>query len=279
MNRTSRRLFVATTIAGATAMANPMPPLAAIAQEKPNTDKASTDKSKLSGIFVPAYFHPSGDNLSYWDDLVSAAAKVPLMVVINPNSGPGEKIDPAYPSVIAKLAKTKAQLLGYISTSYAKVPLEKAKADIAAWTKMYPEIQGYFLDEQTSDAGHVDYYRKLVAAAKAARPNGTVVSNPGNPCDAGYFAKGGPDVLCTFENSSPLAEFKGDAISAAANRRIGLAHSLHPRAKLEPLLDLAANKQLGWVFLTDGVMPNPWDRLPSFWDNLVAAVAARVQSA
>ncbi len=271
MIRNSRRSFVAATLAGSAALATSLVTRDATAQ-----DKTNSDTTKLSGIFVPAYFHPSGDNLSYWDDLAAAAAKMPLIVVINPNSGPGEKLDPSYPPVIAKLAKTKAQLVGYISTSYAKVPLEKAKADIVAWTKMVPEIQGYFLDEQTSDAAHVEHYQKLVAAAKAARPKGTVVSNPGTPCDEGYFAKGGPDILCTFENSTPLADFKGDTIAAPATRRIGLAHSLHPRTKLEPLLDQAENKSLGWVFLTDGIMPNPWDRLPSFWDMLVGEVAKRV---
>jgi len=266
MNRSSRRVFVATTIAATTALASSLVPRRAVA----------LGKQHLSGIFVPAYFHPSGDNLSYWDDLVAAASKVPLIVVINPNSGPGEKLDPSYPPIIAKLAKTKAQLVGYISTSYAKVPLEKAKADITAWTKMYPEIQGFFLDEQTSDTEHVNHYRQLVAAAKAARPKGTVVANPGTQCDAAYFDKGGPDWICTFENSTPLADFKGDTISASANRRVGLVHSLHPRAKLEPLLDHAESKQLGWIFLTDGIMPNPWDRLPSFWEKLVAEVARRI---
>ena len=39
------------------------------------------------GLLVPAYFYPQAG----WDGLNYAASRVPLLVIVNPGSGPGAK--------------------------------------------------------------------------------------------------------------------------------------------------------------------------------------------
>ena len=41
------------------------------------------------GLLVPAYFYPP----TYWDGLNFVAARVPLVVIMNPGSGPGTSQD------------------------------------------------------------------------------------------------------------------------------------------------------------------------------------------
>jgi len=43
------------------------------------------------GIMVPAYFYPSGN--SYWTAMSNTATLVPLIVILNPDSGPGTTQD------------------------------------------------------------------------------------------------------------------------------------------------------------------------------------------
>ena len=42
------------------------------------------------GLLVPAYFYPPAG----WDGLNYAASRVPLLVIVNPGSGPGATVDP-----------------------------------------------------------------------------------------------------------------------------------------------------------------------------------------
>ena len=39
-------------------------------------------------------------------------------------------------------------------------------------------------------------------------------------------------------------------------------------------VSLAASRNTGWIYVTDGNLPNPWSTLPSYWTSLVSAVAA-----
>jgi hypothetical protein len=40
---------------------------------------------------------------------------------------------------------------------------------------------------------------------------------------------------------------------------------------------VARSKALGagWIYVTDDVLPNPWDQLPSYFDRLVQLVSGR----
>jgi hypothetical protein len=41
---------------------------------------------------------------------------------------------------------------------------------------------------------------------------------------------------------------------------------------MEDAVRRAGGKGVGYIFVTDGEMPNPWERLPPYWDELVDAV-------
>src|ERR1041384_3178596 len=65
------------------------------------------------GILVPAYFYPAGNN--YWSSLAQAAKKVPIIAILNPNSGPGAGIDSNYVVAAKKLRDKGGRVIGYVS--------------------------------------------------------------------------------------------------------------------------------------------------------------------
>ena len=215
------------------------------------------------GIIVPAYFYPAGEGEKEWTRLAAVAKTMPLVVIIDPDNGPGTRVDPNYQKVLKLISETGATPIGYISTSYGKRDGAQISADAKTWLKFYPEIQGYFLDEQTSDEAHAPELLKNCQALRALRPKGPIVSNPGNPCAAGYFQKGGPDVICVYERSIPLEKY----IPAAETAKLppmkfgGLVYAQADEVLALKQIELAHEKNLGWLFVTNSNLPNPWDRL------------------
>jgi Spherulation-specific family 4 len=135
-------------------------------------------------LLVPAYFYPADDGLKHWDRLIAAAsARVPILAIVNPASGPGKAADPAYTKLLDRATTNKSlTLLGYIGTSYSKRPIAEVKADVARWVQLYPQIQGVFFDEQASGADKVDYYAALHEYTRKERKLQRVVTNPGMIC-------------------------------------------------------------------------------------------------
>src|SRR5437867_2765854 len=66
------------------------------------------------GILVPAYFYPG----SLWTNMNWAAARVPLVAIMNPNSGPDTTQNPDYVAAVSSLRASGAKVIGYVSTSY-----------------------------------------------------------------------------------------------------------------------------------------------------------------
>src|SRR6266478_3074055 len=107
------------------------------------------------GIIVPAYFYPG----SLWSSMDWAARRVPLVAILNPNSGPGATQDPLYVAAVNSLRAAGGKVIGYVSTSYTTRVTNAVKTDIDLYFSFYA-VDGIFLDELTndSDTNHLNYY-------------------------------------------------------------------------------------------------------------------------
>ncbi|HWB11102.1 MAG TPA: spherulation-specific family 4 protein [Pirellulales bacterium] len=245
-----------------------MPPAAlcgdVLAQTKPDEVK----------LFVPAYFYPAGEGLKEWDKLIAAAKEVPIVAIANPATGPGERLDPNYVEVISRASKAGVKVIGYVSTEYAKRSIEQVKADIDRWCQFYPAVEGIFFDEQTGDASRLERYRAAFDYARRKIKGAFVASNPGVPCDAAYFAGSCPDAICVFEHHEGYDRFAPAAGWGDAERRrsAALPYDTRDAQQMSERLRRAVDLHLGYFYATDDNGVNPWDRLPTYWDNEVAAV-------
>ncbi|HVX14256.1 MAG TPA: spherulation-specific family 4 protein [Pirellulales bacterium] len=244
----------------------------ALAAEPPLQPKPAATISLL----VPAYFYPAGEGLKDWNRLIAAAAEVPIVAIANPASGPGEKPDPNHAMIIGRAARAGVTVVGYVGTVYAKKPLAQAKAEVDRWMEFYPAIGGFFFDEQASDGEQLAYYRELFDYARQKTHDGLVASNPGVPCDVAYINTARADVVCIFENERGYDDFTPPTAwqdnerrhAAAVPFRTADTRQMHDR------LRRAVELKLGYFYATDDVGPNPWDRLPTYWDDEVAAIRA-----
>lgn len=225
-------------------------------------------------LLVPAYFYPAGAGRKYWDQLIQAAARVPVIAIANPASGPGVQADSNYTTVITQAQAANVKVIGYVSTSYANRPLSEVTADVDRWVMLYPKIQGIFFDEQASAGDKVDYYLALRQHTLTKIPQAFTVTNPGTECAEVYFSKNVADTICIIEKGAGLEAYQPPAWATKypAERFYGLAYQVKKPAGMQASVKAAPKKHLGYVFITDDVLENPWDTLPPYWESLVRAL-------
>lgn len=250
---------------------------------------APPDPTAPNGVIVPFYLYP---NNPYTDpvclaffDLLRRFHRVPVIVVVNPASGPGTQKDLNWSAFIRIARACGATVLGYVSTGYAAHPEAEVKASIDAWGTLYADtpLDGIFLDEQTFETGpggtgdaYVQLYRRYTdhCHAKGYYP---VVSNPGVPQQAAYFKVNTGDIIVTYENSTYPTEaslhgnFVDGFVDFSYRRRALLVYG--QTAFSAPDLKLLC-KYARWIYVTHDVLPNPWDSLPPYLENIFAALDA-----
>jgi serine/threonine protein kinase len=226
-------------------------------------------------LLVPAYFYPGGDQMHHWDRLFAAAKSASVIAIVNPASGPGTKADPNYVRILSWARKEGVTAIGYVSTNYAKRPLAQVQGDVDLWHQLYPDIQGIFFDQQSSAVDQVDYYVAAAHYARRKQERTLIVSNPGVPCAKEYLLRSAADVLCLAEHDEAVAvTLPAWAAENGKDRLAYLLYGVKDSEKMRKLLETIAQKRIGYVCVTDANLPNPWNRLPLWWEEQVAAVCA-----
>jgi hypothetical protein len=225
-------------------------------------------------VLVPAYFYPGGAGLAEWDRMIAEAKRVPIVAIANPGSGPGERQDPNYVQVLRRARAGGVKLIGYVSTHYTEVPETKVRADIETWLRLYPEIQGFFLDEQSSGAEKLPHYASISRFAREKLKDALIVTNPGVPCAEAYLSRKVADAACIFEHFMGFDEFQppGWFGKHPRSRFAVLPYKVADAGGMRDYLRKAVARNAGWFYCTDRDLPNPWDRLPSYWREEVDAV-------
>jgi hypothetical protein len=226
-------------------------------------------------LLVPAYIYPAGDGRLQWRRLIDAAAKVDLVAIVNPGSGPGVERNSEYAALIAEAADRGVKLVGYISTQWAERPPSEVKGDVDAWVRFYPGIVGFFLDQQPADARPSGYMAEIAGYARGKLRDALVITDPGFPCDEIYLTRHASDLVCVFSNFEGFASFELPANLRRydSSRFAALVYQVGDAETMSSMLKAAIIKRIGFVFITDGKPPNPWGRLPAYWEAEVEALA------
>ena len=225
-------------------------------------------------VLVPAYIYPSGAGAEAWDRLCKAARSLSVQVVINPASGPGITADPNYVEVIKNLRDSGGKVLGYVHTSYGDRAIGLVLADITCYLDNYP-VDGFFIDEMSTSPKQVSYYSGLYGFIKGQNPALEVVGNPGTNSNEAYMKSRTADRLVIFEGPATHFEEYLPAPWVRHYHSERFAHVIYGTGTAEEMLRVltrTSGLHASAVFIGDGAGNNPYDRLPEYWEDEVAAL-------
>jgi hypothetical protein len=225
-------------------------------------------------VLVPAYFYPSGRGLAEWDKMIETPGRSAIVVIVNPASGPGQRIDPNYVTVVDRARKAGLTLIGYITVSYGKRPLDDVKADVDRWIQFYPGIQGIFFDEQASGPAQVGGQAALYDYVRKTKKLDLVVTNPGTICDEAYLSRPAADSVCLFEGPKEAGAPKLPEWTARyAPREITtLTYEVETVDAMRTCIARAVKSGVGMLYVTDASGLMPWGGLPHYWLDEMAFV-------
>ncbi|MEX2785164.1 spherulation-specific family 4 protein [Streptococcus sp. H49] len=248
-----------------------------------NAASVQDNVSDLAGqsVILPAYRYANqGDD--YWTRITAVGGSQIPYVIINPDSGPGTAPNADFSRQIADNRNAGIQNIAYVKTDYFNRSLADIRADVDRYAAFYgtDNIAGIFFDEAGSGTNPNDLQvmADLYTYVKNTYPNMTVIANPGRSIadDMSPYA----DIWLTSEVSAedyinnfpqPQSNFEND--SANANRIFHLIYAADP-AQYDTLIELARQRNAGWLMITDDVQSNPYDELPTDFENLMSRINA-----
>ena len=135
--------------------------------DQPKTGSAGT--SQRLRLLVPAYIFPAGEGRREWQRFIDAASKAEIVAIANPDSGPGDERNIDYAAIFTEASKQGVTLVGYVSTDYGRRPQVEIKSDVDTWVRLYPQIRGFFFDQQPRE-GDAGCFRRAPRLREAENP-------------------------------------------------------------------------------------------------------------
>lgn len=225
-------------------------------------------------ILLPLYIYPNwyDKNKYAWRHVITAAKKVPIVAIINPNSGPDNAPpNTDYQQGIKDLHQAGVKVIGYVPSNYAKRDIQVVKSDIDLYLKHF-KIDGIFIDEAAISTEKATYYRQLYQHIKSKSKVYNVIINPGVNIDENYINHQIADTIVTFENFQNNWNNYHPTIykkNYSAQKFAALVHTTANQKLMKSTLDRAIKHNFGYVYITDDSTntpnKNPWDTLPKYW--------------
>ena len=242
--------------------------------------------SSTTGYLIALYTYPTDGT---WAALISAAKEyptVPIVAIINPDSGPGTSKDPNFVTGINDLRAAGITVLGYVWTCYGTRALTGSgtlqlsscgtvgtpystgvENDIMLYHEWY-NISGILYDEMNTALGGASYYSSATTYAHSF--GYSTWGNPGTIVPSSYI--GSADVINIYENSGlPSTSFLASATSSADRSNFSAVAYGVPSITQADISSM--EPYVKWISVTDATMPNPYDALPSYLSTLLSYLA------
>jgi hypothetical protein len=240
-----------------------------VAEASSPVDASSDASVDPTGLIVPLYTYPTDGTWAAIIQAKKAHPSVPIVAIINPNSGPGTSKSSDYATGITNLQSAGVTVIGYVPTGYGTKPysalatVEGAVSDYVTW---YPTIEGIFFDEMSSDAGEASYYQSI-ATYCTSKNLAITVGNPGANVPAallGIFSN-----LVIYESGGIPQQSSVDAYYNKYGSK-PFSFIAYGVASLPSLQSLST--YVRWLYVTDLDGNNPYGALPSYFASEVAAL-------
>jgi Spherulation-specific family 4 len=254
-----RRIFVAVTLCAIIIFSFGVVPKYSFGDQQATTS---------TGALVPLYSYPGQS----WQTLAQAKEaypSVPVVAIINPVSGPGSYQDPNFVSGIQMLQSAGVTLVGYVATDFGALPLSQVEQEIYTYSQYY-SLSGIFFDQMASVSGYESYYSALSAYASSLGYRITF-GNPGTPVPASYI--GTVSNIVIYENSGlPSANY----LSSLGYPKSDFSMISYGVSTLDSSFVQSAVADVNYLYVTDGVFPNPHGSLSSYFSSLLASLCPNI---
>src|SRR2546428_2645238 len=217
-----------------------------------------------TGVIVPLYTYPD----STWDTVAQAKIahpSVPVVAIINPNNGPGSSKDANYVTGIQKLHSAGVVVLGYVATGYGSRSTGSVDADIDTYKSWY-SLNGIFFDEMSNAPGDESHYYNLSQYAKSQGFTFTV-GNPGTDTLSSYI--GTVDNIVIYETGGlpSISSLGGWYTNYDKSNFSTLSYGV---GTISQSFLTSESSYVGYTYITNDNLPNPWDSVPPYFATLVA---------
>lgn len=246
-------------------------------------------------IAVPSYIHPNASPED-WFRLSNSSPGAVGIAVANVINGPDYTPASEWTSVIHATHANGVKVVGYVDTGYLGTTGQRTRLgssdmedwfsqiqrDVAKWYEFYgDDLSGIFFDQGQNACGPApgsnawaDRYRDLSDDVKRNHPGAITILNPGIIVPQCY--ENTADVLVTFEGSyetyvsGPSAPYLYAPLSWDPVDPRKIWHIVYGASSLEQLstvMTLSRQRGAGYIYVTDDVLANPYDTLPSgdYW--------------
>ena len=243
-----------------------------------------------TGIYIPYYQYPNwnagSDFLNGFNglmDILDRNTDVPVLAIINPNSGPGTSYDANYGRFIKRLNNHNVTIIGYLATTQANKTVANVKIELLRWFEFYPQIKGIFFDEvpaftNSNKAQYIAYYNELYRMVKSESRRVlkrfiTVTINTGVQNEHLYplsiYEHSGDitnvcfDQILDHENSTypdiNTIENDDDLDSIRHFNRGARISIVHSQSNYNDNIVKKMMKYWSWIYITRDIMNNPFD--------------------
>src|SRR5438552_8602141 len=232
-----------------------------------------------SGLAIPLYTYPCFTTTQCtWTNVIQARQaypSVPLLAVFNPNSGPGRSKDPDYVQGIKNLQAAGVVVLGYVWTGYGRVSLSKVENQVSSYKNWYA-VNGIFFDGMAYVTGSEKYYSTLNSYAKSLGMTYTM-GDPGTTTLKSYI--GTLDSIIIYESAgTPSLSYLASATFYPSYSKSNFGFLAYSVPSLDTSFETSTSTYVQWMYITNDGLSNPWDTLPPYFMNEVAALDVGTQS-
>ena len=228
-----------------------------------------------SGIVIPLYTYPTDGSWSASLQAKKAHPNVPIIAIINPSDGPGGSSDSNYVQGVKNFQAAGIIVIGYVATGYASHGMSDLDAQISRYKNWY-SVNGIFFDEMSNNQGNENYYSTLNTYVKSLGMTYTM-GNPGTTTLKSYV--GTLDSIIIYESAgTPSLSYPAFATFYPSYSKSNFGFLAYSVPSLDTSFETSTSTYVQWMYITNDGLSNPWDTLPSYFMNEVAALDAGPQS-
>jgi hypothetical protein len=194
-------------------------------------------------------------------------AGLPLgsVVIFDPADGPGRSPDATYAQNLSIVARRGIQIFGYLTMDYGRRSPQEMIEEVECHRDWYRPT-GIFLDEAPPSLSTNTAIMEVISHIRSQHL--ALATNPGQPDidpEHAHLA----DYVVNFEG--PLSAYRHIPFPSWTEQMDDakfwhLVYEVGDSSTMRWVMATAVRRHAGVVYVTDATMPNPWERLPAYWE-------------